>query len=636
MCGIAGIVSEGLPPPERAAAVERMCAAMVHRGPDGWGTETFDTASLAMRRLAILDLSDHGRQPMANEDASLWLVFNGEVYNFQALRAGLEEKGHRFDSRTDSEVILHLYEEKGLDVSDGLRGMFAFGLWDRPRRRLLLSRDRFGIKPLYYAELPGGLVFASELNALLASGLVERRLDAGVLDSYLSFGYVPPPRTLIAGVKALPPGYRLVWEGGRVDIRRWWTLPSPGTTACRGEQIVPRLRELLEETIRLHRISDVPVGAFLSGGVDSTAVVGLMTRVLNESVRTFSIGFADGPAHLNELGYAQTAAAAYGTDHSAITVTAGDVRDQLPRAIRSLDQPSFDGLNTYFVSRAAREGGVTVALSGLGGDEVFGGYDAFRIIPRWARAASAWGHVPRGVRQQLVAMIAGSNGHTVRSDRWRKVRWLPHVVSPVGMYALARLTLWPDEARRLYTPDTAAAVSDSGYHDAVALLEKQIPDRARPWQMVTALELSAYMGWRLLRDTDAMSMAHSLEVRVPLVDHKVVEFVTGLPAGWEARLGYPKRLLIASLADVLPPAILNRPKQGFAFPLDHWMRHELRPLVDVVLSREVVRARGLFNWDAVRRLYDGFQAGQIGYPAIWQIVVLELWMQQTFDSAAPR
>ncbi|MBI3126039.1 MAG: asparagine synthase (glutamine-hydrolyzing) [Candidatus Tectomicrobia bacterium] len=630
MCGIAGIITEKLSPWARREAVERMCAAMVHRGPDDAGVEEFSSACLGMRRLNIIDTSARGRQPMPNEDKSVWVVLNGEIYNFQFLRSELEGRGHVFRSGADTEVILHLYEEMGEGLCRHLRGMFGFAVWDGPCRRMLFARDRLGIKPFYYAEVPGGWVFASEVGALTASGLVGTEPDYAALDHYLSFGYVPPPRTALRGVHVLPPGHLARIRNGRFSVEQWWDFPEAGEGPDPADDTPARLRSVLEESVRLHRISDVPLGAFLSGGIDSTALVGLMARMTERPVRTFSVGFSDAPEGFDERSYAREAAAAFGAEHTEVVMNGAVVREELPRIIRHLDQPSFDGVNTYLVSRAAREGGVTVALSGLGGDEVFGGYDTYQMIPRWASAARMWGRIPLALRRALGRALGGgvANGVSATSARARKLGRLPWVDSPLGLYALARLTLWPAEKAALYGEDGRSPLAEASGADSVLdLLPALARGGGRPWTMVSRLEMQIYMCWRLLRDTDAMSMAHSLEVRVPLIDHEVVEFVCSLPAGWERRWGHPKRLLTEALSDLLPPRIVSRTKQGFAFPMEKWMKAELREVVEDALSVQSVRRRGFFSPLKVRALYEGFLRGEYEYPVIWQFVVLELWLR---------
>jgi asparagine synthase (glutamine-hydrolysing) len=610
-----------------------MCDAMIHRGPDDVGQMDLQGVCLGMRRLAILDLSPQGHQPMSNEDDSVWMVYNGEIYNYRELRAGLEQRGHRFRSKTDSETIVHLYEEHGAGLLDHLRGMFALAVWDVRKRRLLLARDRLGIKPLYYARLSDGVMFASEVQALLASGQVERRLDRVALDHYLAFGYVPPPRTLIEGICSLSPGYLASYDDDELTVRRWWAPAPSGATECPEDQAPVRLRALLEESIRLHRVSDVPVGAFLSGGLDSTAVVGLMSHVLSEPVRTFSVGFTEGPDRLNELSTARAVAEAFGAEHTEVFLTGEDVSAGINDVIAHIDQPSFDGVNTYFVSRAARHGGLTVALSGLGGDELFGGYGTFDVVPRFAQGVRVWGRLPAAARRVISG--AARDGAWLfgrRGERARKLGRLQYVDSAVTAFALARLLRWPDEMASLYTPDAAEQLGKTQGPNALDLLGSLAPRNARPWELVTTLDLTAFMSWRLLRDTDVMSMASSLEVRVPLIDHRVVEFVCGLPPGWERRFGYPKRLLRESLSDIFPPAVLGRPKQGFELPLGTWMRGSLRPILDDALSTEAVRRRGLFRPEAVARVQQDFLRGTESYTQAWQLVVLELWMRRVLDA----
>jgi len=610
-----------------------MCAAMVHRGPDDVGLMDFGAACIGMRRLSIIDRSPQGRQPMPNENQSKWVVLNGEIYNFQSLRSELEARGHTFRSRADTEVIPHLYEEFGAACCERLRGMFGFAVWDVDRQELLLARDRLGIKPLYYAKVPGGWAFASEVGALLASGLVEAKLDPVALDLYLALGYTQPPRTLVRGIFALLPGHRAFVRGDRFTVERWWDFPQAGSLSVREGEIIPHLRELLEDSVRLHRISDVPVGAFLSGGIDSTAVVGLMSRLLDEPVRTFSVGFDTPLKGFDERDYASEAARAFGTAHTEVVVRGSDVVKELPRLVEHLDQPSFDGANTYLVSQAAKRGGLTVALSGLGGDEVFGGYRTFGVIPRWSSASRRWGHLPLSVRRAIVATVARGAARMGEHNR-QKVRRLQWVDSPERLYALARFTLWPEEQATLYSAEFCAHLGAGKDHeDAAAVLHSLVRPGDRPWRMVSLLEMQAYMGWRLLRDTDAMSMAHSLEVRVPLIDHEVVEFVCGLPAGWERRWGYPKRLLTTALADLLPATIVARKKQGFAFPMAKWIENELREVVADTLSPDSVRRRGIFSPDEVGRLYRGFGDGIYDWSVIWQLVILELWMRRVLDSA---
>ncbi len=630
MCGICGLVSFGFNPGGKKEIVKKMSDAMTHRGPDHYGSIEFESAALGMRRLSIIDLSRAGNQPICNEDKSLWCVCNGEIYNYQELRESLIKQGHIFKSGSDTEVIIHLYEEIGSDCVNLLRGMFVFAIWDENKKELFLARDRLGIKPVYYIQSSNKFVFASEINAIKNSRLFDLELNYSSVDHYLSFGYVPPPETMFKEIKMLLPGSYVQLSSKGINIDTWWRFPEQGSIDCESQEIVPTLRGLLEDSIRLHQISDVPTGAFLSGGIDSTAVVGLMSKISKKPIKTFSIGF---DSHIenqfNELDLAKIVSNRFKTDHSEIIINSQDVIDHIDHYIDSLDQPSFDGINTYFVSQAAKNGGLTVALSGLGGDELFGGYGSYKVIPRFAKYANLWGALPEFFRRGLSTGSARIMGALSQGRRINKIGRVGWVDSPVALYALARFNLWPKETNTFYSKEFKEILNaQNPRKDALAVLEETVDNIKDSWRMVTELELKTYMGWRLLRDTDVMSMAHSLEVRVPLIDHKLVEFVCGLPDGWQKNLGHPKRMLTAAVSDIIPPELLNVPKHGFEFPMGHWMRNELKPIVDDALSVETIRKRGLFSPIKLQRLYDSFKNGQLSYPVLWQFVVLELWFRQ--------
>ncbi|HEV8700171.1 MAG TPA: asparagine synthase (glutamine-hydrolyzing) [Candidatus Polarisedimenticolia bacterium] len=647
MCGIFGIVGDPVP-----AGIDRACDAMRHRGPDDRGTYLDAGAGLGMTRLAILDLSRAGHQPMGTEDDSLWIVHNGEVYNFGEERRRLEAKGLRFRSHTDTEVILRLYEELGPACIDRLRGMFAFAVWDARNRRLFAARDRLGIKPLYYAWDSHRLVFASELKALLASGLVEGRLSMEGLALYLTFGYVPSPCTLIEGVQALQPGHHLTLEKGRLTVRRYWDLPTGSdrhaSRSADEREAAAELRALLTESVRLRLISDVPIGAFLSGGIDSAAVVALMAEARSGPVKTFSIGFdADGKT-LDETDDAGFLAKHLGTDHTRRIVTGREVADLVDRLGRALDQPSFDGINSYIVSQVARTG-VTVALTGLGGDELFAGYPHFWRL-HWEYRNGGWPHT---IQRSIKTALAGA-GTLIQPwfrgtplDRYADWARVQHGF--VTRYGLSHTLFPPAQQHALCTPGLAAsapigrlasdylgALDDPRAHDLIA--------------RVSRLDLKGYMAHRLLRDMDAMSMAHSLEVRVPLIDHRLVEFAYALPASYKYQPGSAappggereasyrqlgaKRILIDSVRDLLPVGYEDRPKTGFHLPMASWMKSDLRPAVDDLLSRESVRRRGLFRPEAVARLLAGFHGGAVPWHQVWALAALELWQRQVLYSGA--
>ncbi len=630
MCGICGIYRPGRQhDPVVHDSVVAMCGMISHRGPDDAGVVGIDGATFGHRRLSIIDTTPRGHQPMWNEDKTILLAANGEIYNYVELRAKLSQRGHRFMSDTDIEVILHAYEEYGDNALDHLRGMFAFALYDSVNQRMLVARDRLGIKPVYFAELDGMLVFASEVKSVLASGLLARQLDVRALDDYLSLGYTAAPRTLISGIQALSPGHLLVIENGSVLTRPYWTLPQQGSNTSSIEQIVPDTRAILEESTALHMLSDVPLGAFLSGGIDSAAVVGLMASQVNEPIKTFTVGFREAPAPLDELATARETARYFGTEHHEVILGGGDVVQHLDHMIWSLDLPSFDGINTYLISRAAKDQGITVALSGLGGDEIFGGYGTYRFIPKAARWLSLWRTMPVWARTTIVRALAAATGSTARRQKLRRLR---DVKGTIDLYAMIRAETWRDDKLAMYSEDIGAQLLDMQQDVDIWQQLADVTQSVSPWRQVQELEITNYMGWRLLRDADAMSMAHALEIRVPLIDHKLVEYVAGLPLGMEQHFGHPKRLLLQSLNDLLPQHVLNRPKQGFQFPMDIWMKNELRPIMDDVFSSVSISRRGVFKVAPMQRLYQQFLQGNLTYEVVWKYAVLELWMRQYIDS----
>lgn len=614
-------------PERRVEAVERMCRLQAHRGPDSAGVRDLGFATVGTQRLQVIGPTPAGDQPLSNEDGTVWVVANGEIYNYLELREELRGRGHRFVSDTDIEVLVHLWEELGQAMLPRLRGMFGFAIVDTRRRCALLARDRLGIKPLYHATVDGTVVFASELKAITGSGLVRPELESEMVDSYLTFGCVPGPQTMLRGVRSLAPGHAMLLHGEEADERCWWDLPAERSREAGPTSSSEEVRDLLERSIVRHARSDRPLGAFLSGGIDSTAVVGLLSKVTNEPVRTFNVTFADTPASFDESRYARDVAGRFAARHTEVVVSGSDVREQLARVVWHLDQPSADGINSWFVSQAAAASGLIVALSGLGGDELFGGYGTYRWVPRLWRAASGWGHAPDCAHAGARHLLGAIATYRRSSGRWHKLQRLADVDSPLSLYALARTLLSRGEREQLYAP--ALAERFRGRDDGLRALR----DYARPgesaWRTVTRLELRNYMGNRLLRDTDTMSMAHSLEVRVPLLDDDLVEFVTAIDAPSLGR--EPKPLLVRALGNVLPAEVVRRPKQGFSFPMAHWMRGELRNVVDDALSPDAVRARGLFDPGAVRRLVQRFVDHRQEYQAVWQLVILELWARAHVD-----
>jgi asparagine synthase (glutamine-hydrolysing) len=565
---------------------------------------------------------------MASSTGSSWVTFNGEIYNFRSLRRMLADSEWR--SQSDTEVILNAYAAWGRECVERLRGMFAFALWDAHRRELFLARDRLGIKPLYYATLPGGVfAFASEVRALLASGRIPRCIDQAGVWEYLTYQSVPAPRTLVEGVRALPPGHWLVVDAaGRIEVRRYWDLleraqskraPDASDAGSRA-----RLGELLHESVALHLVSDVPVAAFLSGGIDSSAVVTLM-RGAGQVPRTFSVGFAE--REYDETHYARTVAATCGAEHTEIRLAENEILAQVPEALDAMDQPSGDGVNTFIVSRAVRQAGIKVALSGLGGDELFAGYPSFKRLGRSAGLLGLWGRAPAAVRA-----TAARGALTLGPASESKAKMAAMLGSTGGLatlFPITRQVLSRDQRRGLLT--RAWAEPEAGHQDPYELLLHTAFAR-HPWAgTLTAIsyaEARTYMHDVLLRDTDQMSMAHGLEVRVPLLDHELVAYVMGLPDRIKRPNGTPKRLLVETLGGLLPADIVGRRKQGFVLPFDAWLRAQLRSFSESRLAG--LSERGLVRADGVSSLWHAFLTGHRGvsWSRPWVLVVLEHWLER--------
>jgi len=619
MCGIAGFVSPRDSRELRTDAVGRMCAAMLHRGPDDGGIESHGDATIGMRRLAIFDPAN-GHQPMATPDGRWHIVFNGAIYNFRALRDELVAAGFSFRTNCDTEVLLASYAHWGAACLGRLRGMFAFAIWDSREQALFLARDAFGIKPLYYRQDGARLVFASELNALLASGTVTAEMDPLSVADYLGWLAVPAPRTIYRGIFSLRPGEYATFRAGRLELAQHWTfrtMPQVAPVCTTREEFTAELRSRLEDTIRAHVVADVPVGAFLSGGLDSAVVVGLMTKAGGARLRTFSIGF-------DEAGYSEADAAAatarhFGTDHHASVLTGDQVARDIEPLLAALDQPTGDGINTYYASRAARTGGVTVALSGLGGDELFGGYPSFRDLPRLAGLLSTWHRLPRFARAAIIARLRHG------STRARKLAdFLEHARDLQQLCALQR-TVFPETARHsLLSADVLQAMSGrSPRHPELSAQTAELAGAA-PFEIISAWELRTYMADVLLRDSDIMSMRHSLELRVPFVDRPLIEWLWRQPAEFKNGRGSQKSALIAAVSDLLPPGLGERRKQGFSLPFAVWMRRELRPFLEETFSDGSVGRSGLFASEPVQQFWKKFLAGDDTreWSRVWSLAML--------------
>jgi asparagine synthase (glutamine-hydrolysing) len=634
MCGIAGIVYVDPQHPVDRELVHRMTSTLAHRGPNADGYFFGRGAALGHRRLSILDLTT-GDQPIYNEDRTKAVVFNGEIYNFRALREDLEARGHQFRTASDTETIVHAWEEYGDDCIRRLRGMFALALWDLTSRRLLLARDRVGKKPLYYLQTADRLAFASELKGLLADPSIKRAIDYSTLDDYLSFGAVPAPRTVYAAIAQLPPAHYLVWEDGRVRQVEYWDVPlAPHTGARRREaDYVDEFEALFDEAVRLRMISDVPLGAFLSGGVDSSAVVAAMAAATSRPVLTTCVGFRT--AAFNEAPHARAVAEHLRTDHHELVVDARAV-EILPTLIWHLDEPFADSsaLPTYFVSKAARAH-VTVALSGDGGDELFGGYAwryGLNLLEARVRRV-----LPASFRRTVLGPLAAV---WPKADRLpRPLRWkhfLRNVSLPPERAYFEDMSLFSAaEKRRLLSPEVATKVAG---HDAFEAFAGYFA-RARGLdhlRRITYVDIKTYLANDILVKVDRMSMANSLEVRAPFLDHKIIEFAATLPADLKFRGTTSKYLVKRYLERRLPPALVHRPKQGFSIPLAHWLRTDLRETGTELLFSERSRGRGYLRPQYVRHLWDAHQRGHRDHShRLWALMAFELW-HRVFVDDAPR
>ena len=626
MCGIFGVVDltgESTPDATLLNAMERV---LLHRGPDDSGFYFGLGVGLGMRRLSIIDVSG-GHQPISNEDESVWVVLNGEIYNFKDLRTELESKAHRFRTNSDTEVIVHLYEEEGPAFCARLRGMFGVAIWDTKRQRLVLGRDRLGEKPLYFRRETGRLLFASELKSILQVANASRELNFHALEAYLALGYVPAPLTLIQGIEKLLPGHYLVAENGHIAIKEYWDVPF-GESADHSEtEWIEQVQAKILETVKMQLISDVPLGAFLSGGIDSSTIVAAMARMTARPVKTYSIGYEGEYSYYNELPYARSVAQAFATEHHEILVRP-EVSDLLPKLVWHLDEPVADSacLTTYLVAKFARES-VTVILSGVGGDELFGGYrrylggslmNHYRRLPGVVRTRVLPGllaHVPQD-RHSLWKDYARYAAAFVNSAE----------LDPASRY-MGYVTLFSKEVQSELLDNelrSGANGADLAATPLQACFTRCTEDDAL--NRIIYADLKTSLPDDLLAMTDRMSMAASIECRAPFVDFEFVELASRMPSSLKVRGFTLKYLLKKAVAPWLPSKILRRKKRGFGAPVGAWLRRDLQPLVSDLLSEEKVRSRGLFHWPMVRRLIADHAAERRDYTdQLFALVMLELW-----------
>jgi asparagine synthase (glutamine-hydrolysing) len=632
MCGITGWANldAGTPPPAGARELlHSMCERMLHRGPDSEGLMVSTGVALGMRRLAIIDLVT-GEQPTWNEDQTVAVILNGEIYNYRELRAELEQRGHTFRSQSDTEVLPHLYEEYGAEMVQHLNGMFAFALWDARRRRLLLARDRFGEKPLYWGVFDQTLLFASEPKVLLAHPAVRSSLNLDALRQYLSFDYVPAPLTIYEGINKLPAAHTLTLTDGRIETRAYWCLsyetkqPAPSET-----EAAEHLQRLLADSVRMRLVSDVPLGVLLSGGVDSSTVAALAVRASTEAVKTFSISFAE--SSFDESFYARAVAKFLGTDHHEERLSANLAANLVGEIGSWMDEPFSDPslVPTYLLSRFTRKH-VTVALGGDGGDELFAGYPMYRGH-RWAEN---YAKVPRALRAGLIEPLVGLLPVKTKnlSFDYKATRFIAGTkYDPVARHHIWFGSFNPAEQKLLLTPEVISATDADVYRVARVMLAEC--DASDIVEQMQSLDTRLYLAEDILTKVDRASMAVSLEVRAPFLDHRVAEFVASLPANYKLRGRRTKYILKRAIKDLLPPFVARRGKKGFGVPVAEWLKGKLQPLARDLLSPERVRRAGVFNPEYVTRLLDEHERGVANHrKLLWTLLMFELWHESFVET----
>ena len=623
MCGIAGFIqADKRPAPETADLIDRMCQAIIHRGPDDHGVMIKNGAVLGMRRLSIIDLVS-GHQPISGEDGSVTIVFNGEIYNFLELYPLLKSRGHVFQTHSDTEAIVHAYEEFGPSCVDHLRGMFAFAIWDDRQQKLFLARDRVGKKPLYYTVTDRGtFVFGSELKSLLVHPEVKRKINLAALDAYLTLGYVPDSQCIFQDIHKLPPGHHLTFADNRVITEKYWDFNFNPDLSMTREDYIHGLRELLDDAVRLRLISDVPLGAFLSGGIDSSTIVGLMARHMGQPVKTFSIGFHEDS--YNELKYARLTAKKFATDHHEFFVTP-EICDVVDELVWHLDEPFADqsAIPTYMVSKLAREH-VKVVLSGDGGDELFAGYTRY-VIDRKRRG---FGLLPRVIREGIMQPLSEKLPHSTLGRNY-----IHNVaLDPVNRYLDSVSVFTGLNKQLLYTSDFKKQLGTDGgvlaeFREYAAKVQT-----GDPLDQLLHIDSKTYLPGDILTKVDRMSMAVSLEARVPLLDHKLIEFVMRIPASMKMSSLETKYIFKQAVKDLVPPEILTRSKQGFGVPMHQWLNDQLKDRMRDTLNGLQARQREYVDPHYLNVLLDEHERGRRDHsPALWSLFMLELWHRTFVD-----
>lgn len=625
MCGICGQFNFRKENRVETADIRRMCRVITHRGPDDEGVYVKDNVGIGMRRLSIIDLVS-GHQPLSNEDGTVWIVFNGEIYNYKEVRQQLIQLGHKFATNSDTETIVHAYEEYGVNCPEKLNGMFAFAIWDSRKNRFFIARDRIGIKPLYYYQDRERLVFGSELKSILQIKDIPRRVNPQALNNFLTFEYIAAPLSIFEGIQKLKPGHSLLWDNGKISIRKYWDLQYGINKITSEAEICEELESLLQDSIRIRLMSDVPLGAFLSGGIDSSAIVGLMSKEMTQPVKTFSIGFED--ATYNELKYARIIAKKFNTEHHEFTIKP-DAIDLTENLVKNyVDEPfgDFSLFPTYLVSKMAREY-VTVVLSGDGGDELFAGYDPYIAN----KIAGGFQMIPGFIRKGLISPILSRIPPTEKKKGIinRAKRFVEGANLPADLQHTRWMIFLSDQERHaLYSDDYYRQASQYDAYDPVRCYFKAAtwPDSLDQQQYV---DIKTYLVDDILVKVDRMSMATSLEARVPFLDHRVVEFTTSIPSRLKlAGISHQKTkyILKKAMHRVLPHEIIYRGKEGFSIPIKNWLKNELRPMMMDVLSKDRLKSEGFFDWKYVEQLKNEHLANVENHShRLWALMMFGIW-----------
>lgn len=623
MCGIAGIAGHEINQPTYRSAIQQMTDALAHRGPDAEGIWNDEHCFLGHRRLSIIDLSAAGNQPFISQDGRYTLVYNGELYNYRELKLELQRAQHGsgqlpyfFKTSTDTEVILAAYLRWGIECLQRFNGMFAFAIWDTQEQRLLVVRDRLGVKPLYYHFKNNVLSFASEIRSLMRSGLTEKKASAASLAEYVQYATVHAPNTILEDVFMLMPGTILEYKQGVVTMSEYWNINKHTKTIedLSYEETCKSINHLLTASVERRLVADVPFGAFLSGGIDSSAIVGLMSKVSSQKIRTFNVSFDEG--EFSEAVYAKQIAQKFNTEHHEIKLTPGDFLHQLPEALAAMDHPGGDGPNSYIVSKATREAGITMALSGLGGDELFAGYDIFKRFHELER--KGWLNLIPGFGRSLGGKLLAARKKSVQGDKTAEILSLDQIN---GFHA------YPVNRKLFNQKDYAALLKQKFNDDAFIknIIKKSETDKQHKLSRVSLFEIQTYMQNVLLRDADQMSMAVALEVRVPFLDFKLVEFALSIKDEYKYPHS-PKKLLVDSLGDLLPANIVNRPKMGFVLPWKDWLKNDLKDFCEENIVQ--FSKRSFVNREAVLVIWNRFLSNdpKISWSRVWHLIVLNHWM----------